>query len=77
MIVAQVGFVGAKKNEARLMDATTSVTIGRYTDERALYSLDFSHNDALMVQLFVFVFVCLVFWRGRLTMHRDHARASI
>jgi len=44
-----VGFVGAKKNEARLMDATTSVTIGRYTDERALYSLDFSHNDALMV----------------------------
>lgn len=47
--------MGAKKNEARLMDATTSVTIGRYTDERALYSLDFSHNDALMVQLFVFV----------------------
>ena len=46
--VHQVGQVGTLSNEARLVAADTKATIGRFVDERALFAMDFNHNNTMM-----------------------------
>jgi len=43
-----VGQVGTLSNEARLVATDTKATIGRFVDERALFAMDFNHDNTMM-----------------------------